>query len=234
MPEPTVSPLGLAGTLVSFGAALTEPANRAALAFRGAVERAGWDGIEETSVSLTGVYVRMDPTHPDPGSIGRKLEALLAERDWYEAPMPEGRRLWTIPATFDGPQLAEAAGMAGLSERDAVESLTRDPVRVLTLGYAPGQPYMGTLPEAWDIPRQQGITPKVPRGALVVAIRQIIVFANDTPTGWRHVGNSRFRCFMPEAEDPFALRPGDEVVWERVTPEELSNVTGRGGEARPL
>ena len=234
---PEIAPLGLAGRLVSFGDALTEPANRAALAFRGALEREGWEGIEETSVSLTGVYVRMDPDHPDPGSITAKVETLLADRDWYDAPMPEGRRLWTVPCVFGqglAPQWDEARNMAGLSEEEAIRSLTEAAFRIITLGYAPGQPYIGTLPETWDLPRQKELTPKVPRSALVVAIRQLVVFANEMPTGWRHIGQTRFRPFMAEADDPFSWRPGDEVRLMPVTPEQLENVTGRGGEARPL
>ena len=237
MPEPTTSPLGLAGRLVSFGEALTEPANRAALAFRGALEREGWDGIEETTVSLTGVYVRMDPMHPDLASIEAKVAALLGDRDWYDAPLPEGRRLWTVPLVLggeEGPQCEEAAEMAGQTLDEARRTILDTPMRVITLGYAPGQPYMGSLPEAWDIPRRQELNPRVPASALVVAIRQLIVFTAAQPTGWRHIGQTRFRPFMPEEPEPFSWRPGDEVRWQEVSPEQLANVTGRGGEARPL
>ena len=49
-----------------------------------------------------------------------------------------------------------------MSEAAARRSLSEARVRVTALGFAPGQPYLGELPEAWDIPRQQALTPKVP------------------------------------------------------------------------
>ena len=83
-----------------------------------------------------------------------------------------------------------------------------------TIGFAPGQPYLGELPEAWDIPRQTALTDRVPIGALTVAIRQLVLFSVSTPTGWRHIGQTAFRPFRPDAETPFVLRPGDEVIFE--------------------
>lgn len=69
----------------------------------------------------------------DPAQIRAALSALLAERDWWQAPLPEGRRLWRVPAVFGtdlAPQLTEAA----------IASLCAAPLRVQTIGFAPGQP----------------------------------------------------------------------------------------------
>jgi allophanate hydrolase subunit 1 len=57
----------------------------------------------------------------------------------------------------------------------------------------------------------------VPRGALVLAIRQFVLFSSSTPTGWRHVGQTGIMLFRPEAETPFALRAGDELQFEPVS-----------------
>ena len=125
------------------------------------------------------------------------------------------RRLWSIPCSYggdDGPQLAEAASLAGLSEAEAIAALSAARVRVLALGFAPGMPYLGILPAEWDLPRQTGLTPKVPEGALVVAVRQFVLFGTEAPTGWRQVGRTLFGCFEPGARPPdraLARRRGD-------------------------
>ncbi|MEM1077282.1 MAG: allophanate hydrolase subunit 1 [Pseudomonadota bacterium] len=216
---PQIRPVGVTGLLVSFGDSLTDRANRAALAFRASLEAERWAEVAETSSTLASCFVRFDPVTTDPEALEARLAGLLGARDWYGAAPPEGRKLWRIPCTFGGaraPQLAEAAEQAGLSLPDAITQLSTTRVRVLTLGFAPGQPYLGTLPEAWDLPRQTGLTPKVPEGALVLAIRQFVLFATSAPTGWRHVGQTAFRGYRPEAETPFALRPGDEIVFPAV------------------
>jgi len=228
---PRLAHMGLSGMLVSFGASLTEPANRAALAFRAALEREGWDGVAESSTSLASVYLRFEPLALSHGALRAKLGALLATRDWYAAPLPEGRRLWRIPTAYggeNGPQLEEAAARAGMTGAQAIADLAAAQVRVLTIGFGPGQPYLGSLPPAWDMPRQSALTAKVPQGALVVAIRQFVLFSAPNPTGWRHVGRCAFRCFRPEADDPFPLRPGDEARFVAVSAKEMENMRAAG------
>jgi KipI family sensor histidine kinase inhibitor len=224
---PRIRSAGTDGLLVSFGDRLSEPANRAALALRAAIDRAGWEGVEETSTSLVSTYLRFDPLGPGAGTLRPQLETLLADRDWSAADLPEGRRFFRIPTVYGtdrAPQLAEAAELAGMTVEQAIESLSAARVRVTTIGFAPGQPYLGELPEVWDIPRQSALTPTVPMGALVVAIRQLVLFSVTTPTGWRHVGQTALRLFRPESETPFVLRPGDEAQFVPVAPEQLANM----------
>ena len=224
---PRIRPAGFDGLLVSFADTLTEPANRAALAFRSAVALASWDGVEETSTSLVSTYVRFDPLYIDHQQMHVQLKTLLDTRDWFATSLPEGRTLWRIPTVFGtsmAPQLEQAATMAGMSATDAVTMLSTKRVRVQTVGFAPGQPYLGELPPSWDIPRQTSLTERVSVGALTVAIRQLVLFSVSAPTGWRHIGQTAFRLFRPESEQPFILRPGDEVLFEPATQEKLAGV----------
>ncbi|MGR3363502.1 MAG: 5-oxoprolinase subunit B family protein [Maritimibacter harenae] len=226
---PLIRTVGIDGMLVSFGDRLSEPANRAALALRDALERAAPDGVEETSTSLVSTYLRFDPLRVPHETMRAALEDLLATRDWFDTELPHGRRLWRIPTVFGtelAPQLEEAAQAAGLSADEAIRSISEAQVRVQTIGFAPGQPYLGELPEAWDIPRQTDLTPRVPVGALTVAIRQLVLFSVSTPTGWRHVGQTAFRLFRPEDETPFLLRPGDEVRFDPVARETYERLKG--------
>jgi len=225
---PCVRTLGLTGLLVTFAEKMSEPANRAALSFRAAVVAADWPEVVETSTSLTSAFVRFDPLAGDPEALTGRLHSLLASRDWMAADLPAGRRLWRIPVTLEGdgaPQLEEAAKAAGVTPDQARAQIASARVRVLTIGFAPGQPYMGELPAHWNIPRQTSLNPRVPGGALVVAVRQLIIFAGPTPTGWRHIGQTAFRCFRPGSDDPTPLAIGDEVTFRQVSTQELEQIT---------
>jgi KipI family sensor histidine kinase inhibitor len=226
---PQIRNVGIDGLLVSFADRLSEPANRAALAFRDALDREGPQGIEETSTSLVSTYLRFDPIARDRAEIQKSIETVLTSGNWFDAPLPEGRRLWRIPTVYGtelAPQLGEAAAVAGLTPDEAVAMISATRVRVQTIGFAPGQPYLGELPPAWDIPRQTALTEKVPVGALTVAIRQLVLFSVSTPTGWRHIGQTAFQAFRPESDAPFVLRPGDEVLFEATSPETLEAMRG--------
>lgn len=231
--RPTIAAMGLSGVIVRFSDRLNEAANRAALAFRAEVECARLAGVAETASSLGSVFLRYDPLVTDAGTLGEALAPLVAGRDWYAAALPQGRRRWTVPAVFDGPQLEEAAALAGLAPEAAVADLVATKVRVLAIGFAPGLPYMGTLAPHWDIPRQTALTPTAPAGALVVAVRQIIIFPTPTPTGWRQVGRTAFRAFRPGSPEPFPLSAGDEVRFRAVAADEFERLAasdpGDGG-----
>ena len=223
-PYPRIEPLGEAALLVRFADRLDDAANRACTAFRAALEERALPGVAETASSLGSVLVRLSPgTAPE-----AEIEAMLAAKDWAAVPPPP-RRLWRVPCSYggdDGPQLEEAAAMTGLAPDEAVAELGAARVRVLALGFAPGMPYLGILPERWDLPRQTGLTPKVPEGALVVAVRQLVLFGTEAPTGWRQVGRTAFGCFRPGRARPVALSPGDEVTFAPVSPQELADRAG--------
>lgn len=219
---PRIEPLGEAALLVRFAASLSDSANRASVAFRAALEDAHLPGIAETASTLGSVLVRME-SDADAGALTTALSRMLDQQDWANVPPPP-RRSWAIPCSFagqDAPQLAEAADLAGLTEAQAIEALTSQTVRVLALGFAPGMPYLGILPPEWDLPRQTGLTPKVPEGALVVAVRQFVLFGTEAPTGWRQIGRTLFGCFEPSRPRPIALTPGDDIRFVPVSPDDL-------------
>ncbi|MBT8414728.1 MAG: allophanate hydrolase subunit 1 [Boseongicola sp.] len=217
--------------LVTFSDVLTDGANGAALAFRAAVEDLDLKGVSETSTSLTSAFVTFDPLVLEREALRRTLSELVEDRDWLTAKLPGNRVRWIIPSLFGGdvtgPQLEEAARLADVSAEDAILELCAKPLRVMTLGFAPGQPYLGSLPENWAIPRQTGLTKRVPVGAITVAIRQIVLFSTSTPTGWRQVGICGFKAFRREAEQPFALRPGDEIQFQPVLEQEYDDIQAR-------
>ncbi|MGC1261321.1 MAG: carboxyltransferase domain-containing protein [Jannaschia helgolandensis] len=217
---PRIEPLGEAALLLRFAPTLDDRANRACVAFRAGLEAEPITGVVETASSLGSVLVRYEG---DPEALEAALTDRLNARDWSQI-VPPARRLWRIPCSYggdDGPQLEEAAAMAGLSQADAIAALSSARVRVLALGFVPGMPYTGILPPEWDLPRQTGLTPKVPEGALVTAVRQLVLFGTEAPTGWRQVGRTLFGCFNPSRDRPIALTPGDEVIFPAVSMSEL-------------
>ena len=230
---PQIRTVGLDGLLVTFAAKMGDAPNRAAIAFRAYVDALGWPEVVESASTLVSAFFRIDLVEHAPVPLVERLKQALEAQDWLSAPLPDGRRLWTIPTVLDGPQFDEAADLRGSEPKLARQELAKARVRVLTLGFAPGQPYMGHLPKAWDIPRMSTLT-RVPQGALVVAVRQLIVFANASQTGWRHVGQTAFQCFRPASETPIALRAGDEVQLTEVSAAELDRIaaqdkSGNGG-----
>ena len=57
---PKIRSVGLGGVLVTFGDKATDTVNRAAIAFRGAVDALAWPQIEESSSTLVSAFFRVD------------------------------------------------------------------------------------------------------------------------------------------------------------------------------
>jgi KipI family sensor histidine kinase inhibitor len=204
-------PLGPDGLLLRFSRVSTPEVTDQILGFAEMLRAAALTGVSEIATALTSVLIRFNPDIVTRSDIAAALHPLLNAQKTGEF---RAQRRWHIPVAFGGdagPQLAEAAALAGVSETQALKDLTQTDLRVLAIGFAPGQPYLGQLPEAWAIPRQPHLTPRVPAGAIVVALRQIVLFGNDSTTGWRQVGHCAFRPFRIDRAEPFALRQGDAV-----------------------
>lgn len=223
-PAPDLRPLGVDGILVRFAQTLSEEANARALSFRDMVQEAALAGVTEVASSLVSVRVGFDPERTNRGAVMHAIKTLIAT---HKTPDAKPKRLWRIPAAFGpdhAPQLAEAAALAGVTPAQAIAEIEAATTHVIAIGFAPGQPYLGMLPAHWDIPRQTTLTDSLPRGALITAVRQVIIWAADAPTGWRHIGQTAFRVYLPETSQPFAFMPGDAVQFVAVSDTEFSDI----------
>lgn len=224
---PYIASVGFDGLVVRFSDQLSDAANRAALAFCNEVQGTDLPALTEVSTALCSTLITYDPLRVAPEDMLRTISDILAQQDWYAAPLPAGRKLWTIPTVFGGefgPQLGDVAQLVGLSDSATIEALCAQRVRVQTIGFAPGMPYLGPLPDLWNIPRQQNLNPHVPAGGLCIAVGQMVLFPVDTQTGWRHIGQTAFPLFAPQSETPFLLNAGDELQFAPIDATEYTAI----------
>lgn len=213
---PEALPQGPDGVLIRFALRPVPEAIAAAGLLAVRIEAAPPAGCVEIQPGLVSVLLRFDPALTARDDLAQAALALARQIAAGRPEAPDPARRWHVPTVFAGPQLAEAAAMAGMDAAAAVRQICAADLRVLVIGFAPGQPYIGLLPEAWDLPRLSGLTPRVPAGALVVAVRQLVLFAGDSPTGWRQIGQTGFRCFQPDRDPPILLRAGDAMRFHPV------------------
>ncbi len=231
---PAILPLGADALIVRFSLTPDLTANAAAQVLASELAAGNTDGVCEIIPSLASLMLRFDPERVSRAALTTRLQAALGKHDWAAISPPAPTRRWVLPAAFGGiygPQLEEAAHAAGIPPAQALQELTGTRFRVLAIGFAPGQPFLGLLPEHWNFPRLSKLTPQVPAGALVAAVRQIVLFANASATGWRQVGQTTFRPFRPGSDTPFPLKTGDELVFEATDHTAFAALQAKGAEA---
>lgn len=229
LPPPEIHPFGLDAVLVRFTLHWSEHANRAAQRLAADLSRAPLPGQTEAAPGLGSVLLRLNREVTSQAALIAALQTRLA------APPPaqakETPRRWLVPACFGGeagPDLAAAARLAGRSETALVAELCATDLRVLALGFAPGQPYLGPLPEHWQMPRLPALTPRVPAGTLATALAQLVLFTAASPTGWRALGRTALRPFAPLAAQPFALAPGDILRFSETSEAQIAALEALG------
>jgi KipI family sensor histidine kinase inhibitor len=143
----------------------------------------------------------------------RVAKALLSVASSAAPALPPGR-LHHIPVVYggeNGPDLASVAGEHGLSESDVVRLHSEREYTAFMLGFTPGFPYLGMLPDALECPRRATPRVRVPAGSVAVAARQTGIYPSASPGGWHVLGRTSVRLFDPFRDEPALVAPGDRV-----------------------
>ena len=146
----------------------------------------------------------------------KALDAIERLQRWWEeseALEPDARSV-SIPVIYGkeaGPDLAVVASHCGLSEKQVVELHASVDYVVWFLGFQPGFPYMGGLPEQLVTPRRAEPRLLVPAGSVGIGGAQTGVYPLATPGGWQLIGRTDLALFDPKNAEPVLLRPGDTV-----------------------
>jgi len=144
------------------------------------------------------------------------LDAIERLQRWWEeseALEPDSRAI-EIPVVYGtaaGPDLGEVARHAGLTEKQVVELHSSADYVVWFLGFQPGFPYLGGLPEQLATPRRAEPRLQVPAGSVGIGGSQTGIYPLATPGGWQLIGHTSLPLFDPASDEPVLLRPGDTV-----------------------
>jgi KipI family sensor histidine kinase inhibitor len=116
-----------------------------------------------------------------------------------------------LPVRFDGPDLAEVAGVWGVSGAEVVRIVTTTAFRVAFCGFAPGFGYLTGLPPQREVPRRDTPRTRVPAGSVALAGPYAGVYPRSSPGGWRIVGTTDAPVWDPQRDPPALLSPGTDV-----------------------
>ena len=193
-------------------AVLVELAGREqVLGLRAALRRARPDGVTELVPAARTLLIRYDRRRLTP----TRIESLLADLP-TEVTAEEAPRELIVPVRYDGADLAEVAGLSGLSCRDVVRGHLDAEYMVAFCGFAPGFAYLTGLDPALRLPRRDTPRTQVPAGSVAIADEYTGVYPRSSPGGWHLIGSSDL-VVWDLTRDPVALlSPGTRVRFEEV------------------
>ena len=203
-------PLGDGALLVRFSDALSDEANRAAIALSRVLDADPPDGIAEIAPGLVSVLLRIRPG-ADLARLRGEVMLRVGEVDGAAAPANH-----IIEITFDGEDLGEVSNLLNITPDEFIASHNETPVRVLATGFAPGFVYCGFHDRHMVVPRREHVRPMVVAGTVLFAAGQTAIAATPIRTGWHVIGRTRFQNFDAAGDPPTILKPGDIVQFAAV------------------
>jgi len=217
--------LGDSALTIEFGNEIDPLINARAIAFAKAVVDQGWCGILDVVPTYRSVTVVFDPLLWSSSVLAKKLNLLPRPH-----PNETGSNgiLHEIPVVYGeewGPDLEEVAAFAGLTPAQAIELHASTRYRVYMLGFSPGFPYLGLVPEKLAMPRRSTPRTKVPAGSVGIADRQTGIYPSATPGGWRLIGRTPIPIYRKAGSTPFLLRPGDSVQFKSIDRDEFNRLS---------
>jgi KipI family sensor histidine kinase inhibitor len=171
-----------------------------------------WPGVLDAIPGARTVLVRITPGSGDLGELARRISALPRR-----AAAPGGQPLAELPVCYDGPDLAEVARIAGLSQAEVVARHAGAEYTVGWLGFSPGFGYLtGLDPALCGVPRLDRPRLRVPAGSVAIAGGLAAVYPTASPGGWRLLGRTSATLWDPHRDPPALLAPGMRVRFRPV------------------
>jgi inhibitor of KinA len=107
-----------------------------------------------------------------------------------------------------------------LAVEDVVRIHSGTTYQIYLIGFTPGFPFLGGLPEILHTPRLETPRPVVPAGSVGIANNQTGVYPIECPGGWRLIGRTPLRLFDPDREEPFLYQTGDLIKFSPISEKE--------------
>lgn len=221
---PRLLALGDGALTLEFGDRIDAGLNARVMAARDALAERHLVGISDVVPTWRSLTVHFDPLQLERDQLA---ECLMQCAD---APAQESALTarWRVPVVFGGefgPDLGTVASATGRSEDAVIETMCSVDLRVFLIGFLPGFPYLGELPEWLHLPRLKTPRPAVPANSLAIAGAQAAIYPWVSPGGWHLLGRTPARLFdLADAVHPALFAPGDSLHFNSVSAAEYTRL----------
>ena len=209
--------------IVEFASSASLEASHRVLGLQERLRAAAPAGLVETVATFRSLAIHLDPDATSPARMEAAVVPLL---EGLEAAKPEGRA-WRLPVCYEqdfAPDLVEVGRRTGMSPETVVERHAGMAHHVYMIGFLPGYPYLGDLPEDLRLPRQEDPRQRVPPGSVGIATAFTGIYPVASPGGWWLIGRTPVPLFDLRRSPVALLAAGDTVRFEPVTADSFAGL----------
>ncbi len=218
---------------VAFGSSISPEVNDKVIRFNQLLQRQPFEGLVETVPAYNTLTVMYDAFvikkacamgETAAAKTRQYLEQLLAKE---EGAVAMQGKLHKIPVCYNVPYAPDLPLMSEAKQLPAEEIIrlhTATIYHVFMIGFMPGFPYLGTLPDALQMPRLAVPRTRVPAGSVGIAGMQTGVYPFASPGGWNIIGQTPQAIFDINRPEPVLIKAGDRVQFYAIDADEFHHI----------
>lgn len=133
---------------------------------------------------------------------------------WMQSDELEPEAVVRIPVCYEiecAMDLEDICNRTGLSADDVIRYHTSVIYEVWMLGFMPGFPYLGELPECLQIGRKKNPVQNIPAGSVAIAEEYSGIYPFLSPGGWHVIGRTPLKTVNYKLNQPWRLDYGMRV-----------------------
>ena len=217
-------PLGDRALLINFEQIIDRDIHRQVVALSNKIEAALIEGVTFILPAYCSITIGYAPENIR----YEELKPLI--KDLWKKPastQKSSNRFLTLPVCYEEPcalDLLEISKLSGLNPEDIIAKHCSQSYQVYMLGFLPGFPYLGILPEILQYPRKPEPRLHVPDRSVGLAGPQTGIYPFRSPGGWNIIGRTPLPIFNAKQNDPFLFKTGDEVKFLAIGKEEYQMI----------
>ena len=216
LPLPQFRPVAERAVRVEFADQISEAAHQAVLSLDAQLAAAPFEGFVESVPAYVNLLVEFDCRVTDHAQVIAALKRQIGKGAMGQRP----GQIRVVDVCYDtelGPDLAEVAHRAALSQDAVIAAHLAGDYRVFMDGFAPGYAYLGGLSDRLSLDRKPKPVRGVAKGSVIIAGRQCLVTTLVMPTGWWIIGRAPTQILTDDPVKPFLFDVGDQVRFRRIS-----------------
>lgn len=214
---------GEQGMVVDFGSEVSVEINTRVQQLVRSLTTHKIDGVTEVVPTYRSVMVYFDPVLITRSELAATIKRCL-DQNRTNSKEQNTRKIIHIPVCYGGvfgPDIDFVVRRTGLLEEEVIKIHTSKPFLVYMLGFTPGFPYLGGLPEKLIVQRLEKSRVKIPEGSVGIAGKQTGFYTVQSTGGWRLIGRTPIKAFNPDNPNPFLFVAGDYIQFKPITVDEF-------------
>jgi inhibitor of KinA len=210
------------GLLVEYGDVIDPDVNNKVRSMAIVMEDNPPEGVAEIIPTYRSLLIIYDLSITNPAELQKILETLEARLGEIKIPPP---RTVEIPVCYGGefgPDIDTVADTNNLTAEEVIELHCEPQYPIYMVGFTPGFPFLGGLPEKLHTPRLETPRTLVPEGSVGIANNQTGIYPIASPGGWQLIGRTPLKLFAPWRRNPFLYQAGDCLKFKPISAEEYA------------